>query len=134
MLESGSGASLEAQRGAVLHVHHADRTVTPYLVQESEAKTLGMMNAQAAIFSSLGAFFLTPVVGIVVNLMTSSGPSQPSDLGLKMVVVICSIASLVFYGLAGYSWKIGADTWADIKRQTTYTTEVTTVVPQREGA
>src|SRR6266487_1424779 len=78
----GSGGSVEfatssgvAGRGARLLTQHADRIVMSYLIQESEAKVLGLMNGFSAVCFALGSLSLSVPIGLFINALTSNPPS-----------------------------------------------------------
>lgn len=118
--ESGSNLPLppsDSSRAAVLSVQHVNRTVKAYLVQESEVRSLSVMNGIGILFFGIGSALLSLagsiwIAAAMVDPLPQSAAYLPHDIAPLMAAL--SFLCFLFVAWAAYQ---GSETWKTIKRE-----------------
>lgn len=91
-------------QGSDLNVLHTERSVTVYVLTDSELDELGALNRNITIFSSVAAFMGGLWVDLYKDSKLASSVPEATKQALDFAQPLIAIVAMIFAALAFYAW------------------------------
>lgn len=95
----------ESESNVKFHTYHMERTVNIYSIQESELRSIFMLNTLVLAAASIGTGLFTYIIGLATDAAMQESITITGQILLNVVVPICTVLGLGCFGVAYWAYR-----------------------------